>query len=368
MGPIIEDMRRLAVDALARMYLPADKQFVFHIRRTGCGDVLEGTSRRYTAIALIGLADEGSYAIERVLAGSDLNEVCSRLINDVAVMRDLGEVALAAWAARRVNHPRAEQAVDILRAMRPAEAICPTVELAWSLMSLVVNGGEPADKDLAAAIASRLMNSFSREGGLFPHYPVGACPSRWRAHVGCYADLVYPIQALSWYHRATGNPEALDIADRCACRMCELQGAAGQWWWHYDVRTGVMLEKYPVYAIHQDAMGPMCLFAVEEAGGRAHHDAIVRSVRWLVDGPELTSSLIDRQAGIIWRKVARREPNKLVRKMQAGLSAINANLRVPLVDWIFPPGQVDWESRPYHMGWILHAFTRERLARLQTQG
>jgi hypothetical protein len=360
---MIEEMRSIALRALRRMYLPAQKVFAFHIRRTPQGDVLEGISRRYTAIALIGLADEPPQTTREALVGADPLEVCGKLIEDAKAATDLGEVALTLWAARKLGHPNTGAALDKLQAMQPDQAACPTVELAWSLTALALGGGEPTDCDLSGHIAARLLASFQRGSLLFPHYSAGTCPSRWRAHIGCYADLVYPIQALSAWSLAANDHRALDIANQCAGKMCELQGTAGQWYWHYDVRTGQVLEKYPVYAIHQDAMGPMCLFALAEAGGTFHRDAIAKSVGWLVNPPELKSSLIDPVANMIWRKVARHEPNKLVRSLQAGLSRIHPRLRLFGVDLAFPPGKVDWESRPYHMGWLLHAFSRDRLSR-----
>jgi len=167
---------------------------------------------------------------------------------------------------------------------------------------------------------------------------------------------VYPIQALSHYYRAAGAVEAIDAAKRCAQRMCDAQGPDGQWWWHHDVRTGRVIEPYPVYSVHQDSMAPMALAALREACGQNHDPAIDRGLGWLGYSPEIAGSLIDAQADVIWRKVARREPGKLSRRIQALSSRLHPALRMPLVDRVFPPGRVDHESRPYHMGWILHAW------------
>ena len=120
------------------------------------------------------------------------------------------------------------------------------------------------------------------------------------------------------------------------------------------------MERFPVYAIHQDAMGPMALFALEDAGGGEHNDAVRRSVAWLTDAPELSGSLIDREADVIWRKVARHEPGKLARSVQAMASRVHPGLRVPAMDIFFRPGRVDYETRPYHMGWLLYAFSGRR--------
>jgi hypothetical protein len=248
--------------------------------------------------------------------------------------------------------------------MAPERSTYPTVEVAWSLSALVAPGLPTADENLAWAIADRLMRSFRNDSELFPHWPADAQPSRLRAHVACYADIVYPIQALSYYHHLTGHSEAAGIARRCGARMCALQGPQGQWWWHYDIRTGRVLERFPVYAIHQNAMGPMALFDLQEACGDDHMPAIERSLRWLSHPPEIAGSLVDREFDLIWRKVARHEPGKLVRNLQAALSCLHPALRVPSADLIFPPGYIDDETRPYEMGWLLYAWSPARVTRL----
>jgi hypothetical protein len=353
----VREMRTIALGALPRMYRSESGLFAFRLRRQNGSDVLEGISRRYTAIVLIALARESADVSREVLRGAGQEEVCGGLIDAVARAEDPGEVALTLWAARVLGQPRASAALERMQEMRPDEAPIPTVELAWSLTSLVVPGSGVGDEAFARRIADRLMGSFRELSGLFPHYPPGACLSRFRSHVCCYADLVYPIQALSYFYRATGDERAIRMARQCADRMCELQGTQGQWWWHYDIRTGQVLERFPVYAVHQDGMGPMSLFAVDEAAGTDHSEAIEQSMRWLYEPPELDSSLIDREAGVIWRKVARREPRKLSRCLQAVVSCAHPSLRAPGLNVLFPPRSVDYESRPYEMGWILHAWS-----------
>jgi hypothetical protein len=66
---------------------------------------------------------------------------------------------------------------------------------------------------------------------------------------------------------------------------------------------------------------------------------------------------------VIWRKVARREPAKLSRYAQALASGIHPALRMPGLNLIFPPMAVDYEDRPYHLGWFLYAWSPQRLAR-----
>jgi len=359
-GELVARLRRMAVDALARMYRPGERLFAHHLRREGGLDVLEGVSARYTATALIGLAGEADCRVAAALAGQDPVDVCGALIGRVGQFVDLGEVALTLWAGRVLDHPDVPKALQRLREMAPVGGSWPTVEMAWSLTALVVESSSVTDAALARALADRLIDSFDPRSELFHHRPRGAGGSGLRSHVTCFADFVYPVQALSLYHLAGGNGRALEVASRCAHRMCTLQGPAGQWWWHFDVRTGRALERFPVYSVHQDSMAPMALHALKRAGGPDHSDPVRRGLDWLACPPERDESLIDLAAGIIWRKIARREPHKLVRGLQAAASRIHPAIRVPAADLLFAPTRVDHESRPYHMGWILHAWPKRQ--------
>ena len=361
MPAIARRLRDIAVQALRRMYLPEQRVFAFRIRRSGSGDRLEGVSHRYTAIVLLGLTTEPDRMARDILAGHSAHEVCDRLIGAGGRAADVGEAALTLWAARALNHTRADEALRRLQSLDPPQASCPTVELSWCLSALTVPGSDVAGAALAEAIARRLLASFHNHSAMFPHWPVGAKAASLRSHVACFADLVYPIQALSYFYMATRSLEALNAARLCAARMCELQGPAGQWWWHFDVRTGRVIEGYPVYAVHQEAMAPMALFALQKTCGLDHSEAIAKGLQWLTNPPEIAGSLIDDEASIIWRKVARQEPLKASRTVQALASRVHPSLRVQGLDLVFPPTFVDYESRPYEMGWILHAWPPRHL-------
>lgn len=358
---LADRLRGLAIGSLARMFRPDDGLFVFRVRRNG-GDVLpEGVSTRYTAIVLIALAHESPETISAVLGGRHVADVCTRLAPRTCAADNLGDVALTLWACRALRHDAAGVVLDRMRDLDPVAGPHPTVEVAWSLSALTAGHATGAeDADLADRIARRLRACRRAGSGLFPHWPTDAGGSRLRGHVTCFADLVYPIQALAHHHATAGDRESAATAIACADRMCALQGDAGQWWWHYDVRTGRVIEPYPVYAVHQDAMAPMALFDLRDACGADHTGAIDRGMRWLLEAPELPESLVDHDAGVIWRKVARHEPRKLARGMQALASRVHPALRTPGVATLLPPGAVDFESRPYHLGWLLYAWRPDR--------
>jgi hypothetical protein len=357
----VRRLRRLAVAELSRMYRPEERLFAFRVRRTPDGIISEGLSRRYTAIALIGLAKESDAVVAKVLAGGRLWDVCGRLIAHAARAESLGDVALTLWAAWAVNYPDRQLAWERLVELGPAEKPYPVVAVAWALSALAADQSVPVD-GLRQRLARRLISSLEERSALFPHV-VGNGGTGARSHVACFADAVYPAYALVRYFELTGDRTALEVATRCIRQLCRQQGRDGQWWWHYDVRTGRVIERYPVYAVHQDAMAPMVLFAVAEASNEDFSAELDRGLAWLARAPELSGgSLIDEEAGVIWRKVARREPRKLSRSVQAAVSRVHAGLRLPGLGLLFRPGAVDFEDRPYHLGWLLHVWSPARVA------
>lgn len=347
-------VRGTCISSLGRMYL-GDGEFAFRIRRDGTGTILEGKNPRYDAIVAIGLSREEAGTAATVVGDGGIGAILSALRRKVGTEGNLGNSALALWAAAAGGADRDDFRRKLL-SYRPEAAPYPTVEVAWALAALVEDRS-PEGADAARRIAARLVAA--SPAGIFPHV-LGDGGGR-RGHVACFADQVYPVQALARFHGAFGDEGALEAAARTGRRICDLQGAEGQWWWHYDVRTGSVLEGYPVYAIHQDAMAPMALFDLFAAGGPDLGGHVARGVRWLSSSVEIGGrSLHDEVEGVVWRKVARREPGKATRYLQAGLSALHPSFRLPAADLLFPPLSIDREDRPYHPGWFFEAWSPRR--------
>lgn len=361
---IIDPLRALAVDGIAAMYHRTRQTVAQTLRgrRSGGGISLrsEGINDRYAAIVALGLGRATPETQLRALAGSDAAALATAVAGRAAEHPDLGSVALAAWASAEVARiPRVDLFGRLARNLS-GDAPIPTVICAWALTAaLATERLRPPDRgrldDVLRWSTRRLLVAQSADG-LFPHHLPPRILGRWRAHVGCFADQVYPVQALARAAAATGRRDVLAAANRCASRICALQGAAGQWWWHYDVRDGTTLERYPVYSVHQHAMAPMALFDLRSAGGEDFGGAVYAGVRWLTCHPEVFEELIVPKYSVIWRKVGRREPAKLVRSATAVLSSYRIGSRVPWVDMAFPAAVVDHECRPYELGWLLYAW------------
>jgi len=353
---LVERMIWVSLEGLPLMFRPQEHAFAYTRKLGANGSLrLSGTSLRYSAIVLLGAHGLDEDLQRSLLGGESAREFCTRLAQEALKSSNLGAVALVVWAGAEIAHELLPVVLARLAQVAERDQGHSTVEWAWVVSALAAARREAVAPGLAAHAAAKLLAAFSPEAGIFPHRLSGA-PTSARSHVACFADQVYPIQALTRHHVAYRSSSALDAADRCAEQICRAQGEAGQWWWHYDTRTGQVIEGYPVYSVHQDGMGPMALLDLAEAGGGDHSEAVGLGLRWLEIAPEVGRSLIDEQHAIIWRKVGRTDPRKLVRGMRAFASRTRPGLRVPLLDAAFPARQIDFESRPYELGWVLHAW------------
>lgn len=326
------------------------------VRENSCwSERLEGDSLRYAAIVALGLSYTDTATQQQILAGGTAAELARTCAVRAEKSPDTGAVALAAWAAAEAGRFHAAALFKQLGLRLGSNAPIATVQCAWALTAALAAGKLGDTRGVVSLAADRLMSGLS-SAGLLPHNLPASASGRLRAHVGCFADQVYTIQALARLHAAQPNALALSAAEACAERICALQGPAGQWWWHYDARSGGVVEGYPVYSVHQHAMAPMALFDLREAGGTDYSQAIIKGMQWLENHPEVPAALVVPEKGVIWRKVARREPRKAVRAISAVTTALMPGLHAPGIEMLFPPTTVDYECRPYELGWLMYAW------------
>ena len=353
----IQRMVNLSVRALPTMYSQEHEIFGFTRRRGADGEAhLAGKSTRYSAIVLLGALFLSENAQRQVCCGQSAYEFCSQMLKKVHLIENLGDAALLSWAAAAMHHADSAAAIERTVTLLSSDRAFTTVEAAWVLSAMTTACAFTDVRRESQEAYERLISTFNQDSGIFPHLTSLKKGPWYRAHVGCFADQVYPIQALAKYYALSGDKTALDVANRCAAQICRLQGKSGQWWWHYDARTGHVVEGYPVYSVHQDAMAPMALLDLLDAGGANHIESIRRGIDWLIHAPEIGHSLIDENQGLIWRKVARREPGKATRQLRALASSVASSWHLSWINPLVPPTKIDYECRPYHLGWILHTW------------
>jgi hypothetical protein len=312
-----------------------------------------GVSHRYGAIIALGLLRLPGQAQRAVLGGEDCYELIGRMAKRLDTLTSRGDVALLCWAAAAAGHSELPHALHRLRELDRRGGPLDVVSAAWVVTALVAAREQADVEQHLAAARSRLLAA--RGAALYPH-AAGGPVSWYRAHVGSFADQVYPVQALARLHASARDPVALATAESVAATICRAQGEAGQWWWHYDARTGRVVEGYPVYSVHQHSMAPMALLDLAEAGGYPHLRALCRGLDWLASPAETSQRLVLDEPPVIWRKVARGDPGKVVRGLRAVATRVRPGARLPSLDRAFPPGTVDHECRPYELGWLLLAW------------
>ncbi|MFZ3474675.1 hypothetical protein ACODT3_02695 [Streptomyces sp. 4.24] len=365
---LAERLLALAEAGLPEMYLPGAETFVFTRVGTVAPDGTRrverrGTSTRYAAITALGARYLPEDRQRALFGGLTAGEFTALLVDRLPAVTNLGDAALIAWAAAETGHPKLADALARVAVLDVAGRPQYTVEAAWVLSALAAARTEVDVEYRLAAARDRLLSARQGDSPLFPHATGPGLVPGYRSHVACFADQTYPLQALARLHASGSDPVALAAADACAARICALQGDGGQWWWHYDARTGGVVEGYPVYSVHQHAMAPTALFDLAEAGGTDFGAAIRRGLRWMTDVPEIAGSdgtpresMIREDFGVTWRKVYRGDPVKAVRAARGVTTRVLPRARLAPLDRIFRPLAVDRECRPYEFGWLLHAW------------
>jgi len=362
---LTERLLRLSVNGLPKMYREDTDEFAF--TRAFIGEPgnltaqLRGSSLRYGAIVALGAYFLPEPEQKTVLAGRTLADFISMLANRVNADTNLGDAALIAWAAAQTGHSSLPQALKRLRGLDNAEASQYVVEAAWVVSALSAARRQADVEAHLTQARRRLLDCVVPGSPVFPHVTGPGLVKSYRSHIACFADQVYPIQALARLHLSgdSDDPGALAAARTTAEQICRLQGPDGQWWWHYDARTGKVVEGYPVYTVHQHAMAPMALLDLTEAGGGDFAEPIRRGLRWIEGpselGPDGEAMVYDNE-GVTWRKVFRGDPRKVVRGLHTVTTKAVPGLKLPGVGVVYRPRAVDRECRPYEFGWLLFSW------------
>jgi hypothetical protein len=112
-----------------------------------------------------------------------------------------------------------------------------------------------------------------------------------------------------------------------------------------------VLEGYPVFSVHQHAMGPMILFALGEAAQFDFTPWIYRGLQWINSGNELGFNMEDDAAQVIWR-CQYRSASQIKTYLKAALNLGDAARPYEAKKDL----KVLYECRPYELGWLLYAF------------
>jgi hypothetical protein len=349
----ITQLVELAIRGLEPMYDPEKKLFCYRLRQTPSGLVREGISYRYTIMTLLGLLRAESAGFHPAI---NIPATVDLLLSDTAWLDNIGDLGLLLWLCARSSQEQLKRFYAMFDLERTLERYLDgrrrlTTGLSWFLTGLAYAKGATAEQPPALARLAnetyRLLRANQGTHGIFGHMARrSSLAGLLRGRVGSFADQVYPIYAMAHFARAFKTKEAYQNALRCASAICSLQGPLGQWWWHYDSVTGRVVEHYPVYSVHQHAMAPMALFALQDTCNTDFSEQIYKGLEWIGGANELQKDLEDAAAGVVWRCTYL--PKSIAYAARTLLG------KAPNLDAM----QILFECRPYELGWLLYAFTQ----------
>jgi hypothetical protein len=343
----------LSLRGLQRMFVPERGLFCHRLVQTDTRIDVEGLSPRYTLMTLLGLHRYEQLGSQSPFPVRDLT---ARLARAGDALENAGDLGLLLWTCAEVAPDFLDDALNNLAAASLFRKFAaapggPTMEVAWLLTgvakAIAVQPARTKTLESVARDCYRLLRTNQGRSGFFGHLGVtSGAAGLLRGRVGSFADQVYPILALSAFARTFGDDEAQASARRCARAICAAQGKLGQWWWHFDAPSGRVVQRYPVYSVHQEAMGPMALFEV--AGGGFDGPAL-KGLEWIDGRNELRQDLRDVHLGVVWRCLRFSGKAAMVGHearflMRPSLETVSARSLTVLR-----------ECRPYELGWLLYA-------------
>lgn len=320
----------------------------------------EGDSIRYAAVSQIGIRQWLVHHPEDKEFMPDIWPAISKRSSEI---QGIGDLALCLWAAVDSEKENAETFARLLSKSWPQQShLCNAVELGWIVQAgtLCMQSNEGRIGEMICPVlrdSHRMLKElFCDECNLFRRHNRGGIREVISRRVACFADQVYPILAMSTFGTTFDDKTSIDFAGRAVEQICRFQGDLGQWQWHYDVPGGKVCEEYPVFSVHQDAMAPMAIIAADKACGVDHTKEIELGMRWLFGANELDIDMVLEDKGIIWRDIKRREPKRFSRMARSLCCVTGMDKLHKLVGGCFDKFIINYECRPYHLGWILYAW------------
>ena len=356
---LIKDLCYIAKTALMRFYSNENSLPNSSTILENGSFITNSYNLRYAIIAQLGITKWIHYHPK----DKDLlPHLFERIILRLDEINNIGDLGLAVWLCTENNSEICIAIVEkLIKAWTFSKNDCNATDFGWILQGLVrfVQNNNSVKDNVMHVLKEAynlLINLYSTDTNLCYRHNRLQLKYKTSRQIASLADQVYPIIALANYGYHFGKQKSTDIAISVANTICKLQGRKGQWWWHYDVKNGLVAEEYPVFSVHQDAMAPMALLAIDKIAGTDHRVFIMNGLKWLNGHNELGSRMIIQDEGIIWRDIHRRDFLKMYRLIRGLLSIGGFEKIHKLTSKNLFGYKISMECRPYHLGWILYAW------------
>ncbi len=325
---------------------------IFCFDREWSSPALRGESVRYSIMVLLGVARRAQSGGSTSIDAHGLH----RQIHERRAELGVGDLGLLLWADVRMGDTTSAKntLIDLARKSSADGALASLegMEAAWFVLGAVEaqSAGLPAADVLKTAL-THFRSRQSPRSPLFRHYGQG----RGRTNLPNFATQVYSLLALAEAARHDVEPGALSRAVRLADLLIELRGDDSGWPWLFHADHGVVVERYEIYSVHQDAMAPMAFFALSEVtGDQTYSSEAVAGLPWCYGVNEMGFRFYDEALNFAHRSIRR--------SGMASRANLYANTALGLGFGAKPRVdvggvEINTTCRPYHLGWILEAWS-----------
>jgi hypothetical protein len=359
-------------ELLSHMYDPRSGRFSSSTRLEGSeysSEFRDPPSMRYSINALLGLAR----AARAEPLDWDVPAATELLLRGQGTAPlGTGDAGLALSLLCELRSAHADRAAEDAR--RRCEhlvehAHAPLQEVCWLLSGLCDHVRLSGDQSSVLAVRrlfGTLRRRYAVQDSLFPRHVI-AGP---RSGIVSFGGVTYFLRSVKDVAECTNDEYAGAVFRELVLRVIATQGPFGEWPWHYDSRTGRVLEGYEIYAVHQVAMAMLFLLPAMRAGIVEAEPSIRRSYRWILGANELGIPMFHEDPFMPYRSIRRRmgalapasrsRIQGAARMMERGRAWLLADSRralgLPARAARTSSLEVNSECRSYEVGWMLYVW------------
>jgi hypothetical protein len=343
-----------ALKGLERCWLPNHGRWshIYHLdNRDQPNESVPRSDVFYTLNVLLGLA-----RVQHIPQGVNVRETFERNVSHLLTL-PVSKYAfgMALWTGAEL---RLELPGDILRHI---EAMLSDTDEWRSFraqdIGMIITGVVAQAKldqkkwtPIAAKLFAFLVDRYCSPSGLFFDAGFGL-----RRRYASFATQTYLLLACYAYGELMKDQRAIEIANNCTRKVIALQGPNGEWPWFFDASSGLVVDFYEIYSVHQYGMAPAFLERAEQHGVLEARSAMIKGFNWVLGQNNLAVHMLVPDLHLTIRSQVRK--GELYTKRGRVLRAIRNSILGHEASLIDSRDLVlRYECRSYELGWILWSF------------
>jgi hypothetical protein len=202
----------------------------------------------------------------------------------------------------------------------------------------------------AVGLFAFLIDRYCSPSGLFFDAAFGP-----RRRYASFASQTYLTLACYAYGELMNDNRAIEIANTCTRKLIARQGPNGEWPWFFDAASGLVVDLYEVYSVHQCGMAPAFLECAQQHGVLEARSAIIKGFNWVLGQNQLAVPMLAPDLPLTIRSQVRK--GELHTKKWRALRALRNSILGREATLIDPADlELRRECRSYELGWILWSF------------